>query len=77
MFQRIPAGDRLQVVLTTQAPATLLTGRSLVPTPEDLAALAGGVYQIERKSGAASFVNLPLAPTSAFGPSPVSWGPAS
>jgi predicted acyl esterase len=77
ILERVPAGDSLQIVLTTQAPADLLTGRSLVPTPEDVAALTGGVYQIERNSRAASFANLPLAPASEFTKSRISWGPAS
>jgi hypothetical protein len=76
-FQLIPAGDSLQIVLTSQAPPTLLAGRAVVPTPEESAALAGGVYTIDRSSAEASFVNLPLAPVSTFTASPVSWGPAS
>jgi len=71
-FTQIPAGDRLQIVLTSQPPANFHT--TLAPTPQELANLAGGVYTVER---AASFVNLPLTSPAAFTTSPTNWGPAS
>jgi hypothetical protein len=71
-FTQIPAGDRLQVVLTSQQPANFHT--TLAPTPQELANLAGGVYTIDR---APSFVNLPLTSPGAFTTSPTNWGPSS
>jgi hypothetical protein len=71
-FTQIPAGDRLQLVLTSQPPADFHT--TLAPTPQELANLSGGVYTIER---AASFVNLPLTSPGAFTTSPTNWGPSS
>lgn len=83
-FQEIPAGGRLQLTITTQAPADLFdfgTGvglaRHVAPTPANKAHLAGGVYQVERNATAASFVNLPLASPTLFQPSTTNWGPAS
>jgi putative CocE/NonD family hydrolase len=54
-FARIPAGDRLRVTITTGDTPHLGF------TPQELAQLAGGVYAVERNSGAASFVEVPLA----------------
>lgn len=84
IFQEIPAGGRLQLTVTTQAPADLFdfgTGvglaRHVAPTPASKARLAGGVYQIKRNAAAASFVNLPLASPGLFRTSTTIWGPAS
>ncbi len=71
-FTQLPAGDRLQVVLTSQPPTNFHT--TLAPTPQELANLAGGVYTIDP---AASFVNLPLTSAGAFTTSPTNWGPSS
>jgi uncharacterized protein len=71
-FTQIPAGDRLQIVLTSQPPANFHT--TLAPTPQELANLAGGTYTIERGP---SFVNLPLTSPDKFTTSPTNWGPSS
>ena len=72
-FTEIPAGGRLQLVLTSQPPADFHL--RLAPTPQQLAQLAGGVYTIERSRIAASFVNVPLTAPGRFTPSIVNWGP--
>ncbi len=56
----IPAGWRLRV--------TISTGDTphLAPTLAQLPHLLGGVYEVERHAGAASFINVPLAPPSSF-----------
>jgi predicted acyl esterase len=74
-FTEIPAGDRIQLVLTSQAPATFHF--ALAPTPAQLANLAGGVYTVERGTLGASRLDLPLAPADAFTTSPTDWGPPS
>ena len=56
----IPAGWRLRVTLTTGDTPHLL------PTVVQLTRLAGGVYRVERNAGAASVLNVPLAPVSSF-----------
>jgi hypothetical protein len=63
-FARIPAGWRLRVTLTSSDTPHLL------PSVTQLINLAGGVYTIDRRS---SFVNMPLAPATAFllSPSPL------
>jgi hypothetical protein len=58
-FARIPAGWRVRVTITTADVPHLL------PSAAQLPGLIGGVYEIEHRAGAASFVNLPLAPPSA------------
>ncbi|MDX6355889.1 MAG: uncharacterized protein QOF98_2792, partial [Streptomyces sp.] len=74
-FTRIPAGDRIQVVVNSQPPANFHS--QLAPTPQEQANLAGGTYTIERSRQAASFVNLPLTSPGSFTTSPVDWGPSS
>jgi len=74
-FTEIPAGYRIQLVLTSQAPAAFHF--PLAPTPPQLANLAGGVYTVERGTLGASRLDLPLAPADAFTTSPVNWGPSS
>ncbi len=56
----LPAGWRLRVTLTTADTP------HLAPTAAQLPHLVGGVYQVERNAGAASVLNVPLAPASAF-----------
>jgi putative CocE/NonD family hydrolase len=59
-FAQIPAGWRLRVTLTTgETP-------HLFPAVSQLPQLIGGIYQVERSAGAASVLNVPLAPVSAF-----------
>ena len=61
-FAQIAAGDRLRLTLTTSdLPA-------LIPTAPDAANLAGGVYQVQRNSAAASYLEVLSAPTSAVAP---------
>ena len=74
-FTEIPAGDRIQLVLTSETPATFHF--PLAPTPAQLAHLAGGVYTVERGTLGASRLDLPLASADAFATSPVNWGPPS
>jgi hypothetical protein len=74
-FTLIPAGDRIQLVLTSQPPASFHF--PVAPTPQQLAHLASGVYTVERGELGASRLNLPLAPPDAFTTSPTNWGPSS
>jgi putative CocE/NonD family hydrolase len=60
IMAEIPAGHRLRLVLNTSA-----TGY-LVPTASQFANLVGGAYEVHRHGAAASSVQLPLAPVSAF-----------
>jgi uncharacterized protein len=59
-FAQLAAGHRLRVTITTSDTPHLL------PTPAQTANLAGGVYQVQHNASASSFVELPLAPASAF-----------
>ncbi len=59
-FAAIPAGWRLRVTLTTSDTP------HLAPTAVQLPHLIGGVYQVQRHAGAASYLNVPLAPAAAF-----------
>ena len=59
-FAEIPAGWRVRVTLSTSDTP------HLVPTLAQLPKLIGGVYEVQDNAGAASFVNLPLAPASSF-----------
>ncbi|MGW4911895.1 CocE/NonD family hydrolase [Streptomyces sp. NPDC004270] len=72
---RIPVGYRIQIVVNSRPPAGFHA--SLLPTPQEQAALAGGTYTVERSPWAASFVNLPLTSPGSFTTSPVDWGPSS
>jgi hypothetical protein len=74
-FTLIPAGDRIQVVLTSQPPANFHA--PLAPTPQELANLAKGTYTIDSGAAAASVLDLPLASPGQFTASPVNWGPSS
>jgi uncharacterized protein len=57
-FARLAAGHRLRVTLTTADTP------HLVPTAGQLAGLAGGIDEVQRRMGAASFVEIPMAPAS-------------
>lgn len=74
-FTLIPAGDRIQVVLTTQPPANFHA--PLTPTPRELASLANGTYAIDSAAATASVLDLPLTSPGQFSASPVNWGPSS
>lgn len=74
-FTLIPAGYRIQLVITSQPSASLHF--PVAPTPQQLARLAGGVYTVEYGAPDASRLNLPLAPADMFTTSPVNWGPSS
>jgi predicted acyl esterase len=74
-FTLIPAGDRIQVVLTSQPPANFHA--PLAPTPQELANLANGTYTIDSGAATASVLDLPLASPGQFRASPVNWGPSS
>jgi len=56
----IPAGWRLRVTITTGDSPHLLA--TLAQTPH----LVGGLYAVQRRAGAASVLNVPLAPVGAF-----------
>ena len=68
-FTLIPAGDRIQVVLTTQPPANFHA--PLTPTPQELANLANGTYTIDSAAATASVLDLPLTSPGQFSASPV------
>jgi predicted acyl esterase len=74
-FTLIPAGDRIQVLLTGQPPANFHL--PLAPTPQELANLTGGTYTIESGPAMASVLDLPLAAPGQFAASPTDWGPPS
>jgi uncharacterized protein len=74
-FTLIPAGDRIQVVLTSQPPANFHL--PLAPTPQELANLAGGTYTVDHGAATASVLDLPLGSPGRFTPSPIDWGPSS
>jgi len=74
-FTLIPAGDRIQVVITSQPPANFHL--PLAPTPQEVANLTGGTYRIDHGAAAASVLDLPLTSTGQFSASPVNWGPSS
>ncbi|MFI9381934.1 CocE/NonD family hydrolase [Kutzneria sp. NPDC052558] len=73
-FSVIPAGYRIQLVLTTQPPSYHVP---LTLTQTQTNNLNFGVYTISRAPQAASSVTLPLASPSMFTTSPVNWGPSS
>jgi hypothetical protein len=74
-FTLIPAGDQIQVVITSQPPANFHT--TLAPTPQELTSLAGGAYEVAYGRGQQSVLDLPLASPGRFKASPVNWGPSS
>ncbi len=54
MFATLKAGHRLRLtLLSSQTP-------HLLPLPEDLANLAGGVYEVQRTAAAPSSLQVPL-----------------
>lgn len=59
-FAEVPAGWRVRVTITTSDTPYL------APTLTQLPGLVGGVYDVQRHAGAASYVNLPLEPLGAF-----------
>jgi predicted acyl esterase len=59
-FALIPTGWRLRVTITTGDTPHLGV------TPAQMPHLLGGVYQVQRHAGAASFINVPLAAPTAF-----------
>jgi len=74
-FTLIPAGDRIQVVVTSQTPANFHS--PLTPTPQESANLANGVYTVGYGGFTPSALNLPLASSTQFTASPTDWGPSS
>ncbi len=56
----LPAGWRLRVTITTSETPHLF------PTAAQLPHMVGGIYQVQRKAGAASALTVPVAPASAF-----------
>jgi predicted acyl esterase len=74
-FTLIPAGDRLQVVLSSQAPSNFHL--PLTPTPQQTANLNFGQFTLSHAAQTASSITLPLASPGAFTTSPVNWGPSS
>ncbi|HEY0497854.1 MAG TPA: CocE/NonD family hydrolase [Kutzneria sp.] len=73
-FTLIPAGYRLQLVLSTQPSSYHVP---LTPTAAQTANLNFGQYTVSRSPQAASSMTLPLASPSLFTTSPVNWGPSS
>jgi hypothetical protein len=65
--------------VTGRRSARLHNGRTatLVPTPQQRADLAGGVYTGGLSAGAASFINVPPADPGIFRTSDTDWGPSS
>jgi hypothetical protein len=59
-MMELPAGWRLRVTITTSDTP------HLVPAVTQLPKLLGGIYQVQRRAGAASFINVPIAPASDF-----------
>jgi putative CocE/NonD family hydrolase len=59
-FAKIAEGHSLRMTLTTSDTPHLGF------TPDQLQNLAGGVYEVQRNAGAASFVEIPTAPAGAF-----------
>jgi hypothetical protein len=74
-FTEIPAGYRIQVVLTSETPVNFHF--PVAPTPQDLAHLADGVYTVGYGAYTPSALNLPLASPAQFTASPTDWGPSS
>jgi hypothetical protein len=59
-FATLEPGHRLRLtILSSQTP-------HLLPFPKDVPNLLGGIYRVQRSPQAASFLELPLAPASAF-----------
>ncbi len=60
MFATVPAGHRLRLTLTTADTP------HLAPTAPAFLNLLGGLYEVARHAGAASFVEIPIAPAGAL-----------
>jgi predicted acyl esterase len=73
-FTLIPAGYRVQLVLSTQ-PSSFHVPLTL--TAQQTANLNFGQYTVSRSPQAPSSMTLPLASPSLFTTSPVNWGPSS
>jgi putative CocE/NonD family hydrolase len=74
-FTLIPAGYRLQVVLSSQTPSNFHI--PMAPTPQQQANLNYAQFAISRSPGAASSITLPLTNPTQFTTSPIVWGPSS
>ena len=59
-FALVPKGDRIRVTISTSDTPHLM------PTPQQLSRLSGGVYQIGLNAGAASWLELSMVPASRF-----------
>jgi putative CocE/NonD family hydrolase len=70
-FVTLPAGDSLQLVISTGDTPHLL------PTPSQLQQLLGGVYQVQRNASYPSSLEVPLAPRSVFAATAVAPSPSS
>jgi predicted acyl esterase len=81
-LRQIPAGHHLQLKVTSQPGPTVRQywqtvqlPNPLLPTPEELAALTGGVYTILFGPQTPSMVNLATASDADLTPSTADWGP--
>jgi hypothetical protein len=74
-FAELTAGTRLQLQLNSQAPVTFHL--PLIPTPQQQANLAGGIYTIGLSSDAPSLINMPLALAGTFRTSSTDWAAAA
>jgi hypothetical protein len=74
-FTLIPAGDKVQLQLSTSSPSNFHT--VMAPTPQQTANLNYGVYTVDHSSQDTSSLTLPLASPTMFTTSPVNWGPSS
>ena len=59
-FAQLAPGHRLRLTLTTSDTPHLL------PAAARAQYLPGGIYQVQRNAAAASFLEVPLAPATAF-----------
>jgi len=74
-FREIPAGSKIQLVISSQPPGNFHT--VMQRTPQQKANLGYGVYTLSRSPAAPSSVTLPLTNPGAFTASPDNWGPSS
>jgi len=74
-FTQIPAGSRIQLVLSSQPPGNF--HNQLTRTPQQQQNLGYGVYTISRSPQGPSSISLPLTTPGSFSTSPINWGPAS
>jgi len=63
-FAQLAPGHRLRLTLSTSDTPHLL------PIPEQVARLTGGVYEVQHNAAAASFLEVPLAPASSLHSTP-------